>query len=117
METLINSITANILEIILAVISIIISYYIIPAIKEDLIPWLKEKRVYGTVKKFVQAAEKMANSGIIPKCDKKKEVVALLYESGIEVDEKIEAFIESACEELDIVTNTIYEEIMEEETE
>lgn len=117
METLINSITSNILEIILAVISIVVSYYIIPTIKEDLIPWLKEKRVYGTVKKFVQAAEKMANSGIIPKCDKKKEVIALLYESGIEVDEKIEAFIESACEELDIVTNTIYEEIIEEETE
>lgn len=115
METLINSITANILEIILAVISIIVSYYIIPAIKEDLIPWLKEKRIYGTVKKFVQAAEKMANSGLIPKCDKKKEVIALLYESGIEIDETVEAFIESACKELDIALNTIYEEIVEED--
>lgn len=116
-DVIINGITSNFLEIVLAVISLVTSYYIIPCIKNNLIPWLKEKRLYDITKKFVKAAEKMAKSGIIQKCDKKATVISLLLENGIEVDDTLEAFIESACEDLDLIANTIYETIVEENTE
>ena len=115
METIWNLILPNILEIILMIISIVIARYVIPYIKSDLIPWLKEKRLYGIVKSFVQAAEKMAESGLIPKIDKKATVVKLLEGKGIVVDAIVDAFIESCVKELDMLTSTIYEEIVEEE--
>lgn len=114
-ELIIKAITENILDIIIAVISIIVSYYIIPCIKNDLVPWLKDKRIYNTVKTFVNAAEKLAESGTIEKKDKKQEVIKLLEAQGIEVTEEIEAFIESAVKELDLVTNTIKKELKSEE--
>lgn len=116
-NVIINGITNNFLEIVVAVISLVTSYYIIPCIKDNLIPWLKEKRLYDITNKFVRAAEKMANSGLIQKCEKKEKVISLLKENGITVDETLEAFIESACEDLDLITNTIYEEIVEEDEE
>ena len=116
-ETLMESISSNILEIISTIISLVVAYYIIPYIKSDLIPWLKEKRLYGMVKNFVKAAEKLAESGAINKCDKKKTVIELLEGKGVKVDATVEAFIESCVKELDIVTSTIYEEVIEAETE
>jgi microcompartment protein CcmL/EutN len=115
-EAIIKAISENVLDIIIAVISIVVSYYIIPCIKNDLVPWLKDKHLYDTVKKFVQAVEKLAESGTIEKKDKKQEVIKLLKKQGIEVTDEIDAFIESAVKELDLVTNTIKEEIKEEET-
>lgn len=117
MDVIVSAITQNFLEIVVAVISLITSYYIIPCIKDDLVPWLKEKRLYDITNKFVRAAEKMANSGLIEKCNKKEKVISLLMENGITVDETLEAFIESACEDLDLITNTIYEEIIESDEE
>ena len=35
------------------------------------IPWLKEKRLYNIVKSFVQAVEKLSETGVIEKADKK----------------------------------------------
>ena len=114
-EAIIKVVTENVLEVIITIISIVVSYYIIPCIKNDLVPWLKEKHLYSTVKKFVQAAEKLAESQIIEKVDKKAKVIELLEKQGIEVTEEIEAFIESAVKELDLVTNTIKEEIKKNE--
>lgn len=110
-EMIINAVTSNLLDIIIAVISIVVSYYIIPYIKSDLIPWLKEKRLYNLVKKFVEASEKLAETGVIPKVDKKKKVIELLEEKGIVVTEEIEAFIESAVKELDLITSTVCDEV------
>lgn len=115
LETIWNSILPNILEIIITVISLIVARYVIPYIKEDLIPWLKEKRLYNIIKNFVQAAEKLAESGAIDKSLKKEKVVELLEEKGIVVDATIDAFIESCVKELDIVTSVVYEEIIEAE--
>ena len=115
-ETILNSILPNILEIILTIISLVVSYYVIPCIKTDLIPWLKEKHIYSTVKKFVKAAEKMAESGMINKVDKKSKVIELLNNKGIEVNEVTDAFIESCVKELDSVASVIYEGIMETES-
>lgn len=112
-----DAILSNILEIVATVISLVVAYYVIPYIKSDLIPWLKEKRLYGTVKRFVQGAEKLAESGVINKIDKKEYVVQLLEKNGIVVNETVEMFIESCVKELDMVASVVYEEIMTEETE
>lgn len=116
-EAIIKVITDNVLEIIIAIISIVVSYYIIPAIKNDLVPWLKEKHLYDTVKKLVQAVEKLAESGAIQKTDKKQEVIKLLENQGIEINESVDALIESAVKELDLVAKTAYDEIVEDEKE
>ena len=113
LEMIINATVENILEIILTIISLVVSYYVIPCIKNDLVPWLKEKHLYHSVKTFVQAAEKMAESGIIPKADKKQIVIQLLEKKGIQVDETVDSFIESCVKELDLITGTIKEEINE----
>lgn len=110
-EMIWNSIMPNILEIILTIISLVIARYVIPYVKNDLIPWLKEKRLLHIIKGFVQAAEKMAESGAIEKADKNNFVIRLLEKRGIVVDETIRAFIESCVKELDIATSIIYEEI------
>lgn len=114
-ESIITLVVDNLLEIIFGVISLVISAYVIPAIKNDLVPWLKDKRIYNTVKKFVQAAEKLAESGAIEKVNKKQEVIKLLEKQGIVVDEKISAFIESAVKEVDLIGSAIRDEIMKEE--
>lgn len=111
-EMIINVLSENLLDVVISVISIVVSYYVIPAIKNDLIPWLKEKRMYDIVKKLVHAAEKMAKSGAIEKCDKKEEVVRLLRNKGIIVTEEIDTLIESAVEELDLIASTIHKEIV-----
>lgn len=116
-KTIMDAILPNILEIVLTILSLVVARYVIPYIKSDFMPWLKENRIYSIVKKLVQAAEKLAESGAIKKADKKKKVVELLESKGIIVDATIEAFIESCVKELDIVTSVVYEEIIETEIE
>lgn len=65
------------------------------------IPWLKERGIYATIQKFVQAAEKLGETGAITKSDKKEYVWKLLEKAGIKKSEKIDAMIESAVKELD----------------
>lgn len=117
LEMIIDAILPNIFEIVATVISLVVSYYVIPCIKADLVPFLKEKRIYNIVKNCVQAAEKMTESGIINKDDKKKYVVDLLKNNGIVVDEVVDSFIESCVKELDMVGSIIYEEVMESDIE
>ena len=78
-----------------AVISALITAYVVP--------YLKKKNVYDTVKKLVQAAEKRAGNANI---DKKAWVKAELSRLGVKMtavtDTLIDAFIESAVKELDI---------------
>lgn len=115
LKEIIGIVLPHVFEIIAAVISLIVARYVLPCIKTDMIPWLKEKRIYGIVKNFVQAAEKLSESGEIEKQQKKDKVIELLENKGVIVDETVEAFIESAVKELDIVASVIHEEIMEEE--
>lgn len=115
-EMIINTITENILDIIIAVISIAVSYYIIPCIKNDLVPWLKDNHLYNTIVKLVQAVEKLAEAGIIEKVDKKTEVIRLLKEQGVEINDKVDTFIESAVKELDLISNAVYKELIDENT-
>lgn len=62
------------------------------------VPWLKEKNLYNTVKKMVQAAEKWNSTHPI---DKKAWVVEQLTAKGVTVNPYVEALIESAVQELD----------------
>ena len=117
MELIIDAIATNVLDIVVAVLSIVVGVYVIPLIKTELRPWLEEKRIYGLVQKFVEAAEKLAETGVIEKCDKKDKVIELLEQSGIVVDNKIEAFIESAVKQLDLVIETIKEEVKSEDVQ
>jgi hypothetical protein len=112
LKMIMDAILPNILEIIITIISLIVARYVIPFIKNDLIPWLKEKKLYGTIKKFVQAVEKMAEAGVIEKGLKKEKVLELLAQNGVEVNPVVDSFIESCVKELDIITSTAYDEIM-----
>ena len=114
-ETIWNLILPNILEVIASIISLVVAYYVIPYIKTELIPWLKEKRVYNMIKSFVQGVEKLAESGIIEKVDKKKKVIELLENKGIVVDQAVDALIESCVKELDMITSVVRDGIMESE--
>lgn len=115
LESIYNAILPNISEIIKTIISLVFAYYVIPYIKKDLIPWLKEQRIYGTIRNFVQAVEKMAESGIIEKADKKQKVIELLARKGIVINATIDAFIESCVKELDMVSSVIVDEIIKTE--
>lgn len=117
MELIIDAIATNVLDIVVAILSIVVGVYVIPLIKTELKPWLEEKRIYGLVQKFVEAAEKLAETGVIEKIDKKAKVIELLEQNGIVVDDKVAAFIESAVKQLDLVIETVKEEVKPEEVQ
>lgn len=112
-ELILELLTEHLLEFILSILSLVVSYYVVPAIKNDLVPFLKDKRIYNLLSKFVNAVEKLADAGVIEKVDKKNEVIKLLNSQGIVVDEKLDAFIESAVKELDVILDTTKTEIKE----
>ena len=114
MDVFVDSIIGNLLEIVATLLTLVVSYYVIPFIKKDLIPWLKEKRMLSLIKTFVEAAEKLAETGAIQKVDKKQTVINLLENKGIEVTLEVESFIEAAVKQLDLITNTVTDEIKEE---
>ena len=116
-EAILEVIVNNILDIVIAVLSIVVSVYLVPLIKDNLKPWLEEKRIYGLVEKFVEAAEKLAESGAIAKIEKKETVIKWLEGQGITVTDKVEAFVEAAVKNLDIITGTIVDSVKNENTE
>ncbi len=101
----------NLVEFVIAVILAVITCFVIPWVKntlaplitEQVIPWLKEKHLYSVVSRFVKAAEKYNKTNPI---NKKDWVIDLLNEKGIPVTPEVEAYIESAVEELDIAIDT-----------
>ena len=112
-EMIFESIMTNVLDIVLAVLSIVVGVYLIPLIKKELRPWLEEKRIYDLVRKFVEAAEKLVETGVISKIDKKKKVIELLQNNGVEITPTVEAFIESSVKQLDLIGSALIGEIKE----
>ena len=53
LETIWESVSGDVLKIVLAVISIIVSYYVIPAIKDDLIPCRAISRIPTDAKSVI----------------------------------------------------------------
>lgn len=95
-------ITSSVLKIVISLIGILVTAVVVPWLNNTVVPYLKEKRVYNIICKFVKAAEKLGESGAISKSTKKDYVVDLLTSKGIEVTGEIDALIESAVEELDL---------------
>ena len=77
------------------------------------LPWLKEQRVYFYIQKFVGAAEKLADTGAIPKVDKKSYVIEALSQKGIPLTRETLTLIEAAVEELDCMKDMIISGILE----
>lgn len=110
-DTIIEVLTQNLLETVMAVIAIVVAYYVIPAIKNDLIPWLQEKRIYDEVQKLVAGVEKMYEVGILKDVDKKELVVTQLEAKGIEVTDEVEILIEASVKNLDLIGMTFIQEL------
>jgi hypothetical protein len=110
LEGIVTILIANGLKVIEAILSLIIATIVIPWIKTEMIPFLKEKRLYKIVSIGVNAAEKLAETTDMSGYDKKKYVLNYLRSKGIIITEEIEAFIEAACYDLDLVTGTVKEQ-------
>ncbi|MBQ8208550.1 MAG: hypothetical protein IJZ89_07450 [Clostridia bacterium] len=89
-EEIIKILLDHVIEIAFAIMGMFVTAYVVP--------WLKEKKLYDTVKIAVQAAEKWAQSHDI---DKREWVEEQLTARGITVTPLISGMIESAVTELD----------------
>ncbi len=94
MEEIMTSAAGLIVKLVFAAIGLLITYY--------LVPWLKEKKLYSTVTKLVRGAEKLAGSMQIGKGEKKSYVIDQLKNLGIKITPFVEALIEAAVTELDL---------------
>lgn len=94
-------ITQCAMDILKIIITVIFSAIIIPWVKKSAIPWLQEKQLYGVIKQFVRAAEKLGENGTIAKETKLEYVTALLAKRGVKVGPEVRAMIESAVGDLD----------------
>lgn len=94
-------ITECVVNVVRAVIAIVFGVLVIPWVKNSAIPWLKERQLYGMICKFVRAAEKLAEGGLIDKATKLDYVCGLLKRCGVEVTPEVRALIESAVGDLD----------------
>lgn len=94
-------ITECIVNLVKAGITVVFAMLVIPWLKNVAIPWLKDKRLYGMICKFVRAAEKLADTGAIDKQAKLDYVTGLLQHWGVEMTPEIRAMIESAVGDLD----------------
>lgn len=101
-------------ELMLVLIGLLFSKALLPFVQDTVIPWLREKRVLNLVSKFVQAAEKLASTGVIDKETRKKYVLNLLESKGVQITPVIDAFVESAVFDLDNIFTEVFEEIVEE---
>ena len=91
----------QVIKLIFTALTLVFSSIVLPWIVTNGIPWLKEQRLDGIVKKYVEAAEKMAASGQISKDMKKEFVRHLLEARGIQITEEVNALIEAAVTECD----------------
>ncbi len=92
MEDLIVTLT----ELAVGAVTLVIAYF--------LVPWLKEKRLMGIVRKAVEAAEKLSEH---TELDKKEYVRRVLACAGIKLNETVEAMIEGCVLELDLLISNI----------
>lgn len=113
MDNVINTLISGLMQLVIAVAGAAFTGVVLPWLVKTGLPWLKEKRIYSVVRKFVQAAEKQAEAGLINKGDKKEYVVKLLVAKGITVTDEVDAFIESAVKELDLAAQNALVQIGE----
>lgn len=102
MVTIYEQIASVGVKVVCTIISIIFTAVIVPWLKNTVIPWLREKRLYNIVNQYVLAAEKLCSTGAIAKDAKKEYVTNLLANRGVAVNESVNAMIEAAVQELDL---------------
>lgn len=113
MDNVINTLINGLMQLVIAVAGAAFTGVVLPWLVKTGLPWLKEKRIYSVVRKFVQAAEKQAEAGHINKGDKKEYVVKMLVAKGITVTDEVDAFIESAVKELDLAAQNALAQVGE----
>ncbi len=91
-----EKIIATLAELALGAVSLIIAYF--------LVPWLKEKRLIGIVRKAVEAAEKLSEH---QELDKKEYVRRVLACAGVKISDTVEAMIEGCVLELDLLISNV----------
>lgn len=91
-------------RVVLTILAVVLTSILIPWLRHECIPWLKERRLYTLVSMFVQAAEKFYEYSENAGEDKKQYVIDALRDKGYEITDEVEAYIESAVEELDLFT-------------
>lgn len=82
------------LELIVAVVVILVTRVVIP--------WLKEKRLYGFIEKAVRAAEKLKESDQLKGQTKLEYVEKLLADNGYAMTDTVRLLIEAAVKTLDM---------------
>lgn len=102
-----TDIALAVLRLVIAILLALFGRYLLPWLGNTVVPWLKDKHLFTVVTRFVQAAEKMAEAGTLNHNKKKEYVIHLLEKRGYTVDENVNAFIESAVKELDLMTGAI----------
>lgn len=102
MIELFNELASILIKIAGAGFVLLVSSVVTPWIRNELIPWLKDKRLYEIVQTFVLAAEKLAEAGTIDRDLKKRFVIDCLIDKGIVITDEVDALIECAVEELDL---------------
>lgn len=112
-ESILTILISNGLRIVEAILSIVVATVVIPWIKTEMIPFLQEKRLYRIVSIGVNAAEKLAETTNMSGFDKKAYVLNYLRSKNIVITDEIDAFIEAACYDLDLVTGTIKDQFKE----
>jgi len=104
MNEIITQAAAYLIKALFLLLTGVLTYYV----KTKIIPWLEDRQLYATVKRYVQAAEKLASTGKLTSSGAKKNYVITLLESkGIECGPEIHALIESAVEEMDQAASAV----------
>lgn len=97
-----NELIILVIRLVGCVVGIAVSTILVPWLKNTVVPYFQDKHLYTIVCKFVLAAEKMAETGVIERDTKKKFVIDMLRSRGVTVTGEVEALIEAAVEELDL---------------
>lgn len=100
-----------VMRIIFAIVGIVLTSVLVPWLKNDFIPWTKEKHLYGLVRKFVLAAEKLGETIGMNGTEKKKYVIELLKAKGYALNPELDAFIEGAVREMDMAFSGYMDDI------
>lgn len=105
----------NLLNVLVPIIIRIVFTGLACLITSKIIPWLKNQYIWFYVEKFVEAADKLAETGKLDKGNVKKEyVVNCLKSAGINVDDTVLIWIEAAVREADILADEIKSTIKKE---
>lgn len=108
-------------KLILAVVTLILTKYVIPFakntvapfVRETIIPWLKEHRLKALAESLVHGAEQLAKSGQITKEAKLQYVLDALKSKGVEITEEVRMIVEGAVLDLDKTGKGLIQVVLE----